>query len=126
MYQETQVFADDLKQLVRLLNAGSPETVDLASVINRAEVEFAPRNDRVFTLPKAKALQALVTGNVAEWEHAVGGIVAAHREEALKGEYKLLEDGFIALPALMLARLGMERGQNCKVESPYLPLELVI
>ncbi|WP_134496553.1 Imm49 family immunity protein [Microvirga pakistanensis] len=123
---ETQLFGEYLVELIKFLSRGTLDAEVLASVIKRAKADSASRDDHVFTLAKARGLQALQAGNVSEWERAVVELVDAHRDEALKGEYKLLADGFIALPALMLARLGMERGYTCRVNSPYLPFGLLV
>jgi len=71
------------------------------------------------------ALQALESNLVRDWTDAISGLLMLHGVECRSGDLRLSEEGHMCLPALMLARLGSERGWVCDLDSPYLPLDLI-
>jgi hypothetical protein len=87
--------------------------------------DTAPREDFVFLAAKLRGLRALEARDAPAWNQAIADLVRAHEGEARCGQYRRLPDGFLCLPALMLAQLGRERGLACSVKSPYLPLSLL-
>jgi len=70
-------------------------------------------------------LKAVVDKRVDDCNKTIGELVASHKQESLRGEFKLLDDAYICLPALALVQLGHHSGMECTVSSPYLPLKLL-
>ena len=85
----------------------------------------APKRAVVEVRPRLEALIALDRGDAATWNAHLARVIAPHKNEALRGEFKLLPQAFICLSALALAQLGREWGLTCTVDSPYLPLQLL-
>lgn len=103
-------------------------------VLNEAELqrleEFcssdkASYEEKEFLLPKIRGLKALVNGDEAALNRAITDLIEAHKWEALQEAYRLMCDGLICLPGMMLAQLGRERNMAVTVKSDYLPLRLL-
>lgn len=124
-HPEHQPFADYLEALKAYLIGARPDDAAWQRLERHGLSDVASKEDRLFLLPKVQGLRAVATSEAATWNQALTALVKAHEAEAKRGELKLRFDGFICLPALMLAQLGRERGLSCDVRSPYLPLDLL-
>jgi hypothetical protein len=106
----------------------SSSTVDLNKVeaaIKSCKEANAWKLDAVQTHAKLTAIAAIVKSDAAKWNSALSILVAEHKEESIRGGYQRLNLAFIALPALLLAKLGIAKTMTCSVSSPYLPLSLL-
>lgn len=100
------------------------DTAALSAVVLSCESPHATKEDRLFLQPGAQGLTALEAHDTASWNHALAQILTSHGQEARDGDLALLSDGFVCLRALMLAKLGVERGLSCHATSVYLPVFL--
>ncbi len=124
-YPEDQRVADYLEMLKRFVNGTPLNAFTYQQLETYCASDIASREEFVFLLPKLRGLRALEAGDGSTWNRAIADLVEAHEIEAQRGEYRLLPDGFMCLPALMLVELGRERGLACLVKSPYLPLSVL-
>jgi hypothetical protein len=120
---------DGLAQLIAILaRYAADQTLDAEAYRTleaRLEMDQASRWDRAFYLPNARALRAAADADAKVWNDSISDLVTAHEDESRKGEYKKSELGLMCLPALAVAKLGMERGLTCLVRSEYFPLSLL-
>lgn len=118
---EQNAFAAYLDATKQFVASGTIDEQELDGVEQRCLTDTASKDERLSLLPKVRTLRAVVQSDEAGWNAALDNIIAAHEKEALHGEYTLLPDGLICLPAMMLAQLGAERGMTCQLNSAYLP-----
>lgn len=59
------------------------------------------------------------------FNQSLAAVLAAHGEEARDGDYKYLPAGLVCLPALLLAHWAEQAGIDVRVQSGYLPLQLL-
>ncbi|MCI0660499.1 MAG: immunity 49 family protein [Acidobacteria bacterium] len=85
----------------------------------------ASKEEKKFLLPKIRGIKAIVSGDQLAIHRAITDLIEAHKWEALRGEYRLLCEGLICLPGLMLAKLAGEKQVTVSVKSDYLPLHLI-
>lgn len=114
-----------LTLLKQHVTGGTPDSMLLAQLIKCCRSDTASKHARKSILPRLQGLRALQTGSQDIWRQSIEGLVRDHEWEATKGEFRLLFDGFLCLPALALAQLGKERGMSCTINSAYLPLVLL-
>lgn len=124
-HPEHDRISEYIKVLVNFLVERCLNVEACRSVEERLASDSASRDERSILLPGARGLRGAVEGDSKLWNDAIAELVAAHAVEAKKGEYKRSESGFICLPALALAKLGLERGLTSSVRSVYLPLEIM-
>lgn len=101
------------------------DTAALSAVVQACESPRATKEDRLFLRHSARGLMAVDAKNAEDWNYALAQILTSHGREARNGDLALLADGFVSLPALMLANAGLERGLSCHAKSEYLPLVLL-
>lgn len=85
----------------------------------------ASKEEMKFLLPKIRGVKAIMDSDQPAFHRAITDLVEAHKWEALRGEYRLMYEGLICLPGLMLAQLGREKQMDVTVKSDYLPLHLL-
>lgn len=79
-----------------------------------------------YILPLTEAISALTSGNKAIWQASIDKAIKWHSDECKFGDYKDMEEGFICLNALTMAKLGKDmHGWQCQTDSLYLPLFLI-
>lgn len=79
-----------------------------------------------YILPLTEAISALTSGNKALWQASIDKAIKWHSDECKFGDYKDMEEGFICLNALTMAKLGKDmHGWQCQTDSLYLPLFLI-
>ena len=81
--------------------------------------------DAIETKAKLNALESIQKGNDKQWNEALQILLNEHQNESLNGEYRKLNAAFIAIPTLVLAKLGLAKGMACTISSDYLPLQLL-
>ncbi|XXT18669.1 Imm49 family immunity protein [Sorangium sp. So ce429] len=114
-----------LQLLLRFVTEQRVEPASCQPVELRFTSDTASKEEREELLPGARGLRGVAERAEDLWNEAIADLVKAHEVEAKKGEYKRSEEGFMCLPGLALAKLGMERGLTCRVRSIYLPLALL-
>jgi|GEM_PF-5965447 len=124
-HPEHDAYARYLEALKKYIGGNELDDEELAQVITHCLSDAASKEDRMFLLPKSEGLKAVARQQPNNSERAIGDVVKAHETEAQRGEYRRSRDGLMSLPALMLAKLCLERGMACSVSSPYLPLQLL-
>lgn len=117
--------ADYLEVEKRFVAEGVLNEAELRRLEEFCTSDKAPKEEKEFLLPKMRGLKALVNGDKAALNRAITDLIEAHKLEALGGEYRLMCDGLICLPGMMLAQLGRERNMTVTVKSDYLPLLLL-
>jgi hypothetical protein len=122
---ETEDLARYLSHLCGAIDGADFDPVLLASIAAAAGVPNADRENRLFLAPAASGLIAIHSGDERAWNAAIAKLVAAHKEDALRGQLRLLPQGMIAMTALMVAKFGLDAGLKCTIESDYLPLFLL-
>jgi hypothetical protein len=100
-----------------------PKSFEAALLEMRAR-KATSRDVEIFA-PLGDALLGVLEINGKVWNDGLQKYLDWHVEQSLYGDWKLLPKAFIALPALGFAKLGIERGLTCTVQSPYLPLFLI-
>jgi Immunity protein 49 len=125
-HQETECLAQYLLLLTAFVTSPKTDVERYLAFEQRISLNAKASKDELQTLlPGIQGLRALVEGNPKNLNTEIAALVKAHEQEAQKGEYKLSTEGFICLPGLALAQLGLDRGLACDVQSAYLPLELL-
>ena len=114
-----------LELLCPYLGGAGLDLKRLGEVVMACGRTVACKEDKRFLAPSAKGLMALETGREAEWNYAMAQVLSAHTREAQSGYFKLLPEGLLCFRALMLAKLGMDRGWDAAANSEYLPLHLL-
>ncbi len=124
-HAETHTQAAFLALLQRAV-AGQP--VDVAStraVLRACEAATASRDDRLGVAPSVRGLEAVARADALQLNEALAQRLAAHQEDALRGDYKRLYEGLVCLPALALVALARRAGMASVVVSGYLPTHLL-
>jgi hypothetical protein len=112
--------------VLRKYLGGSPiDEAALAGVVRACAAGSATKEDRLFLRPAADGLLALSAGDADGWNYALAQILSAHGREAHEGDLRLLPDGCLSFRALLLAKLGLDRGLSLRAASEYMPLSLV-
>jgi hypothetical protein len=124
-HPEHDGLAEYLELLVRFLAEQRLDVEMCFRLEERLASNTASKDDRQLLLPFARGLHEAMEGSSSRWNDAIAEIVKAHEIEAKKGEYKRSANGFMCLPGLALAQLGLERGLTCSIRSIYLPLQLL-
>ncbi|WP_299010708.1 Imm49 family immunity protein [uncultured Shewanella sp.] len=100
-----------------------------ASLIEAALTEAKNTKDKdvlQYILPLIEAIKALVEGDKATWQANIDKAITWHTEQCQFGDLKDMEQGFMCLNALTMAKLGQELHQwSCTTQSLYLPLFLI-
>ncbi|QDO82447.1 hypothetical protein FM037_03305 [Shewanella psychropiezotolerans] len=79
-----------------------------------------------YILPLIEAIQALVDGDQVKWQASIDKAIAWHTEQCQFGDLKEMEQGFMCLNALTMAKLGQDLYRwSCTTQSLYLPLFLI-
>jgi hypothetical protein len=123
--KENETYGEYLELVQEYLRTGTVDRGLAMRMEARASSDTASKEEAQLLLPQIHALQAIIDTDVARWDESLKQLVKAHEVEAKKGDYKKSTDGMMALPAMMLAKLGMERGMATTVKSPYVPLAFV-
>ena len=97
----------------------------LAQVVQACQNPTATKEDRLFLLPSSTGLLALNASNADDWNYALAQILSAHGQEAHQGDLQLLPAGCLSFRALVLAKLGLDRGLTPRAHSEYMPLSLL-
>lgn len=114
-----------LDALLRHLGGAPIDADALGSVVAACEAGRATKEDRLFLLPAAAGLLCVAAGDAAGWNLALAQILSAHAQEARRGDLRLLADGCLSLRALLLAKLGLDRGLALRARSAYMPVEFL-
>jgi hypothetical protein len=96
--------------------------------IARRAVEAQQRRDRDsfhYSRPLARAVLGLADGDAAVVTAAVAAMADLHLHLAREGDLQTGAAGCIAVLPLGVMRLARERGLECTLDSPYVPLELL-
>ncbi|EJE8556358.1 Imm49 family immunity protein [Vibrio vulnificus] len=111
--------------LIHIATGRTPTEQALTQAL--ADARSAKNKDVLqFFLPLIEAINALVTGDQAQWQESIDKAIAWHTDECKFGDYKDMLDGFMCLNALTMAKLGKElHGWHCTTNSLYLPLFLI-
>lgn len=100
---------------------GEPYEAALARFGSKAASRWETR----LLLPAAEGLAAVANGDDVVWNKSLAAMTAEHKHQALRGNLQRSAQAFINLKAIWLLRLGLDRGMQCSVDSPYLPIPLV-
>ena len=111
--------------LLRRLGGAPTDGDALRSVVAACDSGAATREDRLFLRPAASGLIAVEAADADGWNYALAQILSAHAQEAREGDLMRLADGFLSVRALLLAKLGLERGLTLRARSPYLRVDLL-
>ncbi|QRK09609.1 immunity 49 family protein [Archangium violaceum] len=118
-------YAGYLEQVRLYLRKSAVDPAAIEELIAKCSSDTASKDDRQSVLPEVQALRAVATQDTKLLDESLAEVVKAHEVQAKRGELKLRSEGFICLPAMALAKLAQERGMQCGVKSPYLPLFLL-
>ncbi len=119
---EYRTRADYLEVEKRFVAEGVLNEAELLRLEEICSSDQAPKEEKEFLLPKIKGIKAIVKGDEAALNKAIADLLEAHKREALDGVYRLMCDGLICLPGIMLAQLGRENNMAVTVKSDYLLL----
>ncbi len=111
--------------LIEIGTGHSPTEKAISTALNDAK---SAKNKDVlqFFLPLIEAISALITGDKVLWQASIDKAIAWHADECKFGDYKDMEEGFICLNALTMAKLGKDMHcWECETNSLYLPLFLI-
>jgi len=122
---EYRTRADYLEVEKRFVANGVFDEAEFQRLEDYCSSDRASKEEREFLLPKIKGVKAIVSGDKDALNRAIENLLEAHKLEALQGVYRLMCDGLICLPGMMLAQLGRERNIAVTVRSDYLPLRLL-
>jgi len=121
-YQAKLLYAE----LLKAIGTGQTPT---QSDIDVALLEAKNTKDKdvlQYILPLIEAVFALISGDELLWQESIAKAIKWHSDECKFGDYKDMEEGFICLNALTMAKLGKENhGWQCQTDSLYLPLFLI-
>ena len=111
--------------LKNIVTGGTPEQSD----IDAALLETKNTKDKdvlQYILPLIEAISALTSADITLWQASIDKAIKWHADECKFGDYKDMEEGFICLNALTMAKLGKDlHGWQCQTNSLYLPLFLI-
>jgi len=124
-FNEYRIRADYLAVEKRFVADGVLDEAELQRLEEYCSSDKASERERKFVLPKIKGVRAVARGDEAALNRAIADLVESHKWEAVLGKYFLRYEGFICLPGMMLAQLGLERKMAVTVRSDYLPLRLL-
>ncbi len=122
---ETATQGAYLKLLQRAVAGLTPEPAAVRAVLKACDAPTASRDDRLGVLPCARGLDAIARRDARGLNEALAQRLAAHAEDALRGDFKRRFEGLVCLPALALAAIGQYAGLVTTVTSDYLPLQLL-
>ena len=113
-------------ELLKSIGTGhTPETSDINIAIAEAK-NTKDKDVQQYILPLIEAILALASGENTLWQTSIDKAIKWHADECKFGDYKDMEEGFICLNALTMAKLGKEmHGWSCSTDSLYLPLFLI-
>ena len=109
----------------QFLSSGSVDLELIAKAQDECQAANSWKSDAIETRAKLRALQAVVQSESALWNESLDILVREHLEESMHGDFQKLNLAFICLPALLLAKLGIDKRMECTVSSPYLPVQLL-
>lgn len=112
-------------EAVQALIRGDRSGVPVTAAISALTMDVTPDHAKRTLSPLVSGLRAILHGDVAVFRAALAEVVRVHEYEALHGDYTLSADGLLSVDALMLEKLGRERGWSSGVTSPYLPVALL-
>jgi len=122
MYQAIYLY-DHL--LIKIGTGQTPEQSDIDAALLEAK-NTKNKDVLQFFLPLIEAISALVSGDKALWQNSIDKAIKWHSDECKFGDYKDMEEGFMCLNALTMAKLGKDlHGWQCNTQSLYLPLFLL-
>jgi immunity protein 49 of polymorphic toxin system len=124
-HKEYRTRADFLEVEKRYIAEGVWDGDESERLENHCSSDQASKEERNFLLPRIRGIKAIAGSDQSGLQKAITDLVEAHKSEALRGEYRLMYEGLICLPALMLARLGSEKEMAVTLKSDYLPLSLL-
>jgi Immunity protein 49 len=124
-YDEHRIRADYSGVEKRFVGEGVLDEAELQRLEDYCSSDRASKEERKFVLPKIRGIKAIVSGDQASLNRAITDLIEAHKWEALRGEYRLMDEGLICLPGMTLAKLALERNMAAPVKSDYLPLRLL-
>jgi hypothetical protein len=124
-YDEYRIRADYLEVEKRFVGEGVLDEAELQRLEDHCSSDKASTEERKFVLPRIEGIKAIVRGDQVALNRAITDLIEAHKWEALRGEYRLMYEGLICLPGMMLAQLGRERNIATPMKSDYLPLQLL-
>ncbi len=103
----------------------SVATAELDQAINEAQ-NTKDKDVLQYILPLLQAIQALTQANQNQWQSSIDKAIKWHTDECKFGELADMEEGYMCLNALTMAKLGKQlHGWQCSTESLYLPLFLI-
>src|SRR5262245_26186059 len=120
-YDEYRSRADYLEVEKRFVAEGVLDETEIERLENLCLSDKASKEERKFLLPKIQGVKGIVSGDQLVIHRAVTELLEAHKWEALHGEYRLMYDGLICLPGLMLVKLAGEKQIDVSVKSDYMP-----
>jgi hypothetical protein len=99
------------------------------AVLRGETVELAPpvQSDdwtREWAWGIAQGLSGL-QGDLRALEHGLRDVLRFTERQALRGDWDVLEEGLMSMPAMGLCKLARERGLAVDLQSPYCPLSLL-
>jgi hypothetical protein len=98
----------------------------LQETLANCQSDRAAKFDSVNTAAKLVALKSIADRAADPWNKSLATLVTEHKNESLHGDLQRLSQAFIAIPALLLAKLGRTKaGMECLVKSDYLPLRII-
>jgi len=111
--------------LMKIATGSTPTQQDINTA--QQDAKKAKNKDVLqFFAPLIDAISALASGDKTLWQSSIDKAVAWHKDECKFGDYKDMEEGFICLNALTMAKLGKDMyGWQCQTNSLYLPLFLI-
>jgi len=123
--RKTQFVADYVSAVKSYLSTNTVEASFISALVKAANEGKRIKEEQRFIVPVVKGLDALVSNNEAGWQAALQESLDAHLKEVKTGSYRQDYKGFICMPGMMLAKLGMEKGWKVDIDSLYLPLALL-
>ncbi|AMG10707.1 Imm49 family immunity protein [Vibrio vulnificus] len=111
--------------LIKIGTHQALEQIEIDEALSEAK-NTKDKDVQQYIHPLIEAINALNTGNQALWQESIDKAIAWHTDECKFGDYKDIDDGFMCLNALTMAKLGKElHGWHCTTNSLYLPLFLI-
>ena len=132
--KHSEIKLSSVQHQAKLQYAELLKAIGTGQTINKDDVEAAlleAKNTKdkdvlQYILPLLEAISALVSGDELRWQTSIDKAITWHKDECKFGDYKDMEEGFICLNALTMAKLGKDmHGWQCHTDSLYLPLFLI-
>ncbi|MBB1344326.1 MULTISPECIES: Imm49 family immunity protein [unclassified Pseudoalteromonas] len=112
--------------LLMQIATGSPLTPQAINTAQQDAQKAKNKDVLQFFAPLIEAISALISGDQPLWQASIDKAIKWHSDECKFGDYKDMEEGFICLNALTMAKLGKDmHGWQCHTDSLYLPLFLI-